>query len=87
LHALFALPTIDGNMTCRMQDAAAIVEQSPPKWLSDGSKCDGVDEFSIAGPESCTNMALPDGVRINKCVSGKRKQWFWITGAIRAGSR
>jgi hypothetical protein len=87
LHALFALPTVDGDMTCRMQDAASIVEQSSSKRLSHGPKCNGIDEFSIAGPESCAHMAFTDRICINECVGWKRKHWFWVTGAVGTGSR
>jgi hypothetical protein len=87
LHALFALPAINGDVTCRMQDAATVVEQSSSKRLAYGPKCDGIDEFSIAGPESCPHMAFADRIRINERVGWKRKQWFRITGAVGTGSR
>jgi hypothetical protein len=87
LHALFTLPAVDSDVTCRMQDAASVVEQSSPKRLSHGSKCNGIDEFSIAGPESCAYVAFADRICINERVGWKRKQWFRVTGAVGAGSR
>ena len=87
LHALFALPAVDRDVTCRVQDAATVVEQSSTKRLAHGPKCDGIDEFSIAGPESCPHMAFADRICINECVGWKRKQWIRITGAVGTGSR
>ena len=87
LHALFTLPAVDGDVTRRMQDAASVVELSSSKRLSHGTKCNGIDEFSIAGPESCPHMAFADRVCINECVGRKRKQWFGVSGAVGTGSR
>jgi hypothetical protein len=87
LHALFPLPAINGDVTSRMQYAAAIVEQSSPKRLAHGPKCDGIDEFSIAGPESRPHMALANRICISDCVSRKHKQWFRVTGAVGTGFR
>jgi hypothetical protein len=87
LHALFALPVVHGDMTCRVQDAASIVEQSSSKRLPHGSKCNGIDEFSIARPESCAQMAFANRICINERVGWKRKQRFRITGTVGTSSR
>ena len=87
LYALFALPVVDGDVTCRMDGAASIVEQGSSKRLSHGPKCNGIDEFSIAGSESCPHMAFADRICINECVGWKRKQWFGVSGAVGTGSR
>ena len=86
LHALFTLAAVDGDVTCRMQDAASVVEQSSSKRLPHGSKCNGIDEFSIAGPESCAHMAFANRICINERVGWKRKQWFRVARAKGTGS-
>src|SRR5262245_54858514 len=65
-----------------MQDAIAIVEQSSPKRRAYGPKRDGIDEFSIAGPEPCPHMAFTDGVRISESVGWKHEQWLRIAGPV-----
>src|SRR5262245_7219475 len=84
LHALLTLPTINGDVTRRVENATAIVEQSPPKRLAHGAKCNCIDEFSITGPEPCPHMVIADRVCMNECVGRKREQWVRIAGSVGA---
>ena len=84
LYALFTLPTINGDVTRRMQHATAIVEQRAPKRLAHGPKSNCIDEFSITGPETRPDMAYADLVCMNEGVGRKRQQWFWIAGFVGA---
>src|SRR5262249_23694173 len=70
-----------------MQNATAIVEQSPPKWLARSPKRDSIDELSIARPESSPYMIFADGIDISEGMCRRGEQWRGIAGAEGACAR
>src|SRR5579872_6526217 len=60
LHALGALPAIDGERARHMQDLAAMCRQRVPQFLTDRAERDAVDNSAIARLKAHAQMRLTD---------------------------
>lgn len=81
LDALLTLPAVNRDVTSRVQNATAVLQQSPAEWLTHRPKGNGVYKFSVAGSEASPNVVFADRIGVDERVRRDRQQWLWIACA------
>src|SRR5205809_7876513 len=72
LHALLALPAVEGEAAGHVHAASAVLQQGMAKLLPRRAEGDAVDDRAIAGAQAHAHVRLADLVRIGDVVGGQR---------------
>src|SRR4030095_2807339 len=89
LHPLSAIPAVEAQGAGCVDGLPARVSERDPKFLSGGTKCDGIDDRTIAGAQSRPYMGLAHLVGIHQGMRRKCNDRLGIACAerTRAGDR
>ena len=58
LHPLSAIPAVEAQGADCVHGLPARLSEGDPKFLSGGTKCDGIDDRPVAGAQSRPHMGL-----------------------------